>query len=493
MATVKELRAQAKARKIPRYYSLSKSQLMYSLGINGKSAQRLGDARARSIAKQHGIAKTYAADKLSSKLGGSDEAKKVAIKQRIVKSVSKELKAHAKKIGRKLTIEEKRSVAVKALASEVRAIRSGVPEQKQRRKPVAERKAAQNQRHDAIDKDLNVKRQKVHEKAVASGKSEAEAAQVAYQTVKPRSIVREALAKKQAEQEAKALKSAKADAAKAPKHGSAPFKRRKGGALASIGGRMERTEKNEPKNESKQAEAKEAKLKPQEAIDHKHSSPSPTDAHVDGWLKDTALRVGKPSAASIQKATIEQLGNQHNLQTKGIKTLDAMTSAIHAKMTRSNPKTSISDSKAIVDKAHKTRTERANADYKAIQDGDKTTIDRVGRSEALKLPGLASDHRSTIKAHLARTFSKSGGDSKSLGLKPGADFTVAELKNAYRSASLKAHPDRGGSVEKFQALKESYDRMLPKAKSPALDKVAAETGMTREEVAKAVKRRKAKG
>ena len=255
---------------------------------------------------------------------------------------------------------------------------------------------------------------------------------------------------------------------------------------------MERTEKNEPKNESKQAEAKEAKLKPQEAIDHKHSNPSPTDAHIDGWLKDTALRVGKPSAASIQKATIEQLGNQHNLQTKGIKTLDAMTSAIHAKMTRSNPKTSIADTKAIVDKVHKTRTERANADYKAIQDGDKTTIDRVGRSEALKLPGLASDHRSTIKAHLARTFSKSGGDSKSLGLKPGADFTVAELKNAYRSASLKAHPDRGGSVEKFQALKESYDRMMPKAKSPALDKVAEQTGMTREEVAKAVKRRTAK-
>ena len=64
-----------------------------------------------------------------------------------------------------------------------------------------------------------MKRQKVHEKAVASGKSEAEAAQVAYQTVKPRSIVREALAKKQAA--------------------------------------MERLEKNEPKNESKKAEAKE--------------------------------------------------------------------------------------------------------------------------------------------------------------------------------------------------------------------------------------------
>jgi len=659
MATVKELRAQAKARKIPRYYSLSKSQLMYSLGINGKSAQRLGDARARSTAKKHGIARSFAAEKIGEKLGDGDETKKAAIKKRIVKSVSKELKAHAKKIGRELTIEEKRTVAVKALASEVRAIRSGVPEQKQRRKPVAERKAAQKQRHDAIDKDLSVKRQKVHEKAVASGKSEAEAAQVAYQTVKPRSIVREALAKKQAAMErseknepkneskkaeakeiqenesdrdqygfrkpklkqeqrgdlrvnlvpsdlakrpaaadalqigkkrrsimggnftydtqdpheftlqqyrdahqyvygdghqmrqarkdSKAVDSVKANheakvrialkqgkkvssevlkdypnlrkakqptpdtaktyayrdrylakkaekekAEKTPKHGSAPFKRRKGGALAPIGGQMERTEKNEPKNESKQAEAKEAKLKPQEAIDHKHSSPAPTDAHVDGWLKDTALRVGKPSAANIQKATIEQLGNQHNLQTKGIKTLDAMTSAIHAKMTGSNPKASISDSKAIVDKAHKTRTERANADYKAIQDGDEAAIYRVGRSEALKLPGLASDHRSTIKAHLARTFSKSGGDSKALGLKPGEDFTVAELKNAYRSSSLKAHPDRGGSVEKFHALKESYDRMLPKAKSPALDKVAAETGMTREEVAKAVKRRKAK-
>ena len=106
MATVKELRAQAKARKIPRYYSLSKSQLMYSLGINGKSAQRLGDARARSTAKKHGIARSFAAEKIGEKLGDGDETKKAAIKKRIVKSVSKELKAHAKKIGRELTIEE---------------------------------------------------------------------------------------------------------------------------------------------------------------------------------------------------------------------------------------------------------------------------------------------------------------------------------------------------------------------------------------------------
>ena len=125
MATVSELRQQAKARKIPKYSRMNKSQLMGALGVTNQSARPLGDARARSTAKQHGIAKTYAADKLSSKLGGSDEAKRVAIKQRIVKSVSKELKAHEKKIGRKLTIEEKRSVAVKALASEVRAIRSG--------------------------------------------------------------------------------------------------------------------------------------------------------------------------------------------------------------------------------------------------------------------------------------------------------------------------------------------------------------------------------
>lgn len=123
MATVKELRAQAKARKIPKYYKLSKPQLMSALGVSNQTARPLGDSRARATAKQHGIAKTYAADKLSSKLGGSDEAKRVAIKQRIVKSVSKELKAHAKKIGRKLTIEEKRSAAVKAIKTEVGAIR----------------------------------------------------------------------------------------------------------------------------------------------------------------------------------------------------------------------------------------------------------------------------------------------------------------------------------------------------------------------------------
>jgi hypothetical protein len=200
MATVSELRVQAKARKIPRYYRMSKEQLVFALG---GSAQSKGDARARSTAKQHGIAKSFAADKIGGKLGGGDEAKKAAIKTRIVKAVSKELKAHEKKIGRKLTIEEKRGVAVKALASEVRAIKSGAPEQK--RRSAAETKAVKQAAKEKMrehDRKAGAESQKVHEHAIASGKTEQEANLEAFKTFQQRSIIGRRLAA-EAEKKAK--------------------------------------------------------------------------------------------------------------------------------------------------------------------------------------------------------------------------------------------------------------------------------------------------
>lgn len=595
MATVQQLRVQAKARKIPQYYKMSKPQLMGALGMavpeksvrqfkqESYKKQQQAKTRARSTAKQHGIAKTFAADKIGGKLGGGDAAKKEAIKSRIVKSVSRELKAHEKKIGRKLTIEEKRGVAVKALAKEVRAIKSGVPEQK--RRGAAENKAAKQAAKEKVreyDRESSAMSQKVRDRAIASGKTEQEANQEAFKAFQSRSTV---MGRRIAEAEKKA-KLSSVDGGKVKKRmaivdggTSAKGKSRaklsaveggqkslgdlfkevdremgdkyrtdknepanmhthrearklinesglgevgdrlsgkktkrqtdkarlsvvdggkkpdRGGSLATRGGQMERSQQPGDRSKNKQSEGgtpKDKKLSAQGAIDQKYAHSTPTDEHIDGWLKDTALRVGKPTASSIQKATIEQLGDKHNLHTKGIKTLDAMTNAIHAKLKKTKPQTTLSEAKAIVDKAHKIRTERANADYKDVQAGDKVTIDRVGRQEAYKLPGnYGAAHRPAIEAHLSRTFSQQGGDSKVLGLKPGADFTVKELKDAYRSAAQKAHPDRGGSADKFQALKESYERLLPKSKSPAIDKVAEQTGMTREEVVRAVKRRKA--
>ena len=263
MATVSELRQQAKARKIPKYSRMNKSQLMGALGVTNQSARPLGDARARSTAKQHGIAKTYAADKLSSKLGGSDEAKRVAIKQRIVKSVSKELKAHEKKIGRKLTIEEKRSVAVKALASEVRAIRSGkLSSDEIRTTRTANIKRLQKEGKlppSELSKDeirtareANLKRLQKEkakkakaDKFVPQHEQEAIAAKADSKAKKGKKTAAEILAKNRADHLAD------------PKSQELMmnFRAHAERTRAARKAAMERSEKNEPKNESKKAEA----------------------------------------------------------------------------------------------------------------------------------------------------------------------------------------------------------------------------------------------
>jgi len=517
MATVKELRAQAKARKIPKYYKLSKPQLMSALGVTSK-----GDDRARSTAKQHGIAKTYAADKLSSKLGGSDEAKRVAIKQRIVKSVSKELKAHAKKIGRKLTIEEKRSVAVKALSKEVKAIRSGMPEQ--------------------------------------GGKAK----QPTPDTAKMYAYRDRYLAKKAEKEKAE----------KTPKHG---------GALASMGGQITQSQQAEKKGKKSKPSAN---PKPQDAIDQKYGSANPSDEDVKNWRHETAIANSHPNDASVHANTTTAMQKGFGVHPDSVSKPSAKIKAIHDKgswaeavyskeqklkeergtltakdfdMTSreyqakadaaqkklDSPRTKdkekakrdvdkftqqLKESRESSEEAARRHNERLNKPKKeriselhglyneefaknqaeqtklheAVKKGESKAISRaVGRTMMHpdgKEPRTLRAHREmtgmnedeAVRQHLTHSFAKNGGDSKALGLKPGADFTVAELKNAYRSSSLKAHPDRGGSSEKFHALKASYDRMLPKAKSPALDKVAEQTGMTREEVAKAVKRRTAK-
>ncbi len=85
---------------------------------------------AHSVAKRYGVAKTFAADSVAAKVAGADQSKKVAIRQRIVRAVDRNLRAKAKELGRKLTPAEKRAIAVKSLHAEVQAIKAGKPEQK---------------------------------------------------------------------------------------------------------------------------------------------------------------------------------------------------------------------------------------------------------------------------------------------------------------------------------------------------------------------------
>jgi len=119
---VRELRSQAKARKIPKYYKLGKAQLLSALGMSAEAkAHKSQTTRRKAIAFN------------ASKEGGDSSVKKALVKGRILRSVKRGLVAEEKKQGRKLTQEEKRTVATKALASEVKAIRSGTPESKPKR------------------------------------------------------------------------------------------------------------------------------------------------------------------------------------------------------------------------------------------------------------------------------------------------------------------------------------------------------------------------
>lgn len=94
---------------------MNKPQLMSALGVSEKTARPKGDARARSTAQRSGVAKTYAADKLSAKLAGGDAEKAAAVKKEVLKRVSKNLRAAEKVKGDKLTPQEKRAAAAKAI------------------------------------------------------------------------------------------------------------------------------------------------------------------------------------------------------------------------------------------------------------------------------------------------------------------------------------------------------------------------------------------
>lgn len=56
-------------------------------------------------------------------------------------------------------------------------------------------------------------------------------------------------------------------------------------------------------------------------------------------------------------------------------------------------------------------------------------------------------------------------------LEVGRDATEAEIKKAYRSLSLKYHPDRpGGDAEKFKQISEAYETLSDGQKRDMYDR-----------------------
>jgi len=138
---VRELRQQAKARKIPKYYRMGKARLLSALGLSAEAKAHKSQAtRRKAIAFN------------ATKEGGDSSVRKAQVKGRILRSIKRAMTAKEKSLGRTLTQQEKRAIAAKALAVEVKAIRSGTPESKPKRGNAQNLKPAAKKAAKSIDK-----------------------------------------------------------------------------------------------------------------------------------------------------------------------------------------------------------------------------------------------------------------------------------------------------------------------------------------------------
>jgi len=78
--------------------------------------------------------------------------------------------------------------------------------------------------------------------------------------------------------------------------------------------------------------------------------------------------------------------------------------------------------------------------------GAKTGSQRQGAGQRKKRPQQPPAQNTTRDRHL-----------QTLGLKPGREYTAAEIKKAYRKAVMKTHPDAGGSQAEFVATINAWE------------------------------------
>ena len=98
---------------------MGKAQLLSALGMSAEAKAHKSQATRRKAISFN-----------ATKEGGDSSVKKALVKGRIVRSIKRGLVAEEKKQGRALTQQEKRTVAARALATEVKAIKAGKPENK---------------------------------------------------------------------------------------------------------------------------------------------------------------------------------------------------------------------------------------------------------------------------------------------------------------------------------------------------------------------------
>lgn len=88
------------------------------------------------------------------------------------------------------------------------------------------------------------------------------------------------------------------------------------------------------------------------------------------------------------------------------------------------------------------RERRAREDRQRAEDEERRRAEDAARARRARPPATDRD------------------DAATLGVEDPASLTQEALKKAYRRASLKAHPDHGGSNDAMKAVNLAYERML---------------------------------
>lgn len=123
-----------------KWFHASNAQLREILGEkpptpSKQSANTKAINKAKGAIKRSGFAKTHVAERVAANLEGD----KIKAKHRILRAINRELKSQELAKKGKLTPQEKRAIAIKAIKAEVALIKAGKAEAKGRRKNSGER------------------------------------------------------------------------------------------------------------------------------------------------------------------------------------------------------------------------------------------------------------------------------------------------------------------------------------------------------------------
>jgi hypothetical protein len=318
----------------------------------------------------------------------------------------------------------------------------------------------------------------------------------------------------------------------------------KGGSISPIAGKLTKTESKSSDSESKSSTPKSE----QEKIDQKYASDNPSNADIDGWIKDQLAyntsaegltlrskleRRYKPSGSQYWEDAPDEvrraMGDKNAYLNQVAKELhednvkknadgidygdwqryafitDATIEATKAKI--ANPKTKPTV-KAKLEKQLKqqeTEKESAQATAKRLTDRLKLSQDELRKRVEEEFDADQAKQEATAKKIQTRIAK---GDQKTIqeqlesvlgfkaeyapppdrevpaatenrqrelikrhlqgALHPSAsrdvlgvskDATPAQIKTAYRKASLQAHPDVGGSSQEFERINNAYNKL----------------------------------